>query len=171
MAGMVPRTEAIRIYLNEDRQGGVTCVHCGVTRTINMSNYTDDCVGKRSLKVKCSLCNKIFHIKFDLRKYPRLDVNFPGKLCYGHAEKAIDDITIISLSFGGVCFVINNDVKIKDGDIYLIKFQLDDEDRSGICEDIRIKRVDGRLVGAEFYPSHKYNHALDFYIAEASWDT
>jgi PilZ domain len=171
MAGMVPRTEAIRIYLNEDRQGVVTCVHCGVTRTINMSNYTDDCLGKRSLKVKCSICNKIFHIKFDLRKYPRLDVNFPGKLCYHRAEKAIDDITIISLSFGGVHFIINSDLKIKDGDIYLINFQLDDEYCSVICEEILIKRVDGRLVGAEFYQSDKYNHALDFYIAEALWDT
>lgn len=171
MSGMVPTTAAIRIYLNEERQGVVTCGHCGVKRAINMANYTDECLGKKSLKVKCGTCNKIFHVKFDLRHYHRIDVDFPGKLFHVHSEKAIDEITITSLSLGGVGLMINRDLTIKHGDIYSIKFQLDDEDRSVICEDIIIKRVDGRFVGAEFYHSEKYSHELDFYIADALWDT
>ena len=168
---MVPTTETTRIYLNENRQGVVTCVHCDAKRTINMSSYTDHYLGEKPLKVKCSLCNKTFYVKFDLRRYHRIHVNFPGKIVYFQSEKDVDDITIVSLSLGGVGFVINNNFDIKTDDVYEIKFQLDDEHSSIIYEEIVIKRVDGRFVGAEFYHSDRYNHELDFYIAAASWDT
>ena len=168
---MVPSTETTRVYLNENRQGVVTCVHCDVKRAINMSNYTDHYLGKKSLKVKCSTCNKTFHIKFDLRKYYRIRINFPGKIFYVQSEKDIDDIIIISLSLGGIGFVISDELSIKRDEIYRIKFQLDDEYSSVVCEEIIIKRVEGRFVGAEFYHSDRYNHELDFYLAAASWDT
>ena len=47
---MGPTPETRRIYLNENRQGMVTCVHCDVKHTINMSNYTDDYLGKKVFK-------------------------------------------------------------------------------------------------------------------------
>jgi hypothetical protein len=168
---MVPTTETTRIYLNENRQGVVTCVHCDVKHTINMSNYTGDYLGEKSLKVKCSMCNKTFYIKFDLRKYHRININFPGKIFYFHSKKEIDDITIVSLSLGGVGFIINESLNIKISNVYRIKFQLDGEYGSVICEEIIIKRVDGCFVGAEFYYSDRYNHELDFYITAQSWDT
>jgi hypothetical protein len=168
---MVPTTEATRVYLNENHQGVVTCVHCGVKHTINMSSYTDDYLGEKSLKVKCSMCNKTFYIKFDLRKYHRIDINFPGKIFYFQSEKEIDDITIISLYLGRVGFIINSGLNIKNDDIYGMKFQLDDEYGSVICEEIIIKRVDGCFVSAEFYHSDRYNHELDFYITAKLWDT
>jgi len=136
-----------------------------------MSNYTDDYLGKKSLKVKCSTCNKTFNIKFDLRKYYRIKVKFPGKIFYFQSEKDMGDIIIISLSLGGIGFFIIDELSIKRDEIYRIKFQLDDEYSSVVCEEIIIKRVDGRFVGAEFYHSDRYNHELDFYIAAASWDT
>src|SRR5215470_8293885 len=133
---MVPATETTRVYLNENRQGVVTCVHCDVKRAINMSNYTDHYLGKKSLKVKCSSCNKIFHIKFDLRKYYRINVNFSGKICYFQSEEYINDVAVISLSLGGIGFIINDDLDIKITDKYRIKFQLDDEYSSVVCEEI-----------------------------------
>jgi PilZ domain len=106
-----------------------------------------------------------------VRKYHRININFPGKIFYFQSEKEIDDITILSLSLGGIGFIINNSLNIKISDIYRIKFQLDDEYGSVICEEIIIKRIDGRFVGAEFYHSDRYNHELDFYIAAESSDT
>lgn len=168
---MVPTSEITRIYLNENRQGVVTCIHCDVKHTINMSNYTDDYLGQKPLKVKCSVCSKTFYIKFDLRKYHRININLPGKIFCFQSEDAIDDVTIISLSFGGVGFIIKDFLNIKNNDIYRIKFQLDDEYVSVICEEIIIKRVNGCFVGAEFYHSDRYNHELDFYITAALCDT
>ena len=165
---MAPTPETTRVYLNENRRGVVTCVHCDVKHSINMSNYTDDYLGEKSLKVKCSTCNKTFYVKFDLRRYYRINTNFPGKIFYFQSEREIDDITVISLSLGGVGFIINGNLDIKSNNTYRIKFQLDDEYGSVICEEITIKRVDGHFVGAEFYHSDRYNHALDFYITAAS---
>src|SRR5712691_9149543 len=107
---MVPARKTARVYLNEKRQGVVTCVHCDVTRTINMSNYPEHSLGEKPFKVKCGTCQKIFHIKFDHRRYQRIPVNFPGKLFCAQTKKAIGDISIISLSSGGIRFIINNNL-------------------------------------------------------------
>lgn len=167
---MVQAMETTRVYLDENRQGVVTCVHCDVKCAINMANYTDQHIGEKSATVTCCACNKNFHIKFDFRRYHRINVNIPGKVFYAYTGKEIDDITITSLSVGGVGFIINNNLDIKTGDIYEVKFHLDDESSSIICEEIVIKRVDGRCIGAEFYHSHRYNHELDFYIVAEPWD-
>jgi len=133
-----------------------------------MANYTDYYLGEKSLKVKCDICNKAFHVKLDLRKYYRINVNLPGKILDSQSEKHIDDVTIVSLSLGGVGFVINNNLTIKNEDVYRIKFQLDDEYNSVVYEEIIIKRVEDRFVGAAFYHSDRYNHELDFYISAES---
>ena len=165
---MVQTVETTRVYLNENRQGVVACVHCGVKYPINMSNYTDHSGGEKPFKVKCGTCHTIFHITFDHRRYQRTPVNFPGKIFSAQTEKDIGDIIIISLSFGGIRFIINNNIDIQTDTMYAIQFQLDDEQSSVICEEIVIKRVDGCCVGAAFYPSERYNHELDFYLGTAS---
>src|SRR5262244_3916294 len=140
---MVPARETTRVYLNEKRQGVVTCVHCDITRTINLSNYIDHTLGEKPLKVKCGACNTIFHIQFDYRRYQRIQVNFPGTLFYVQTKTDCGDIMITSLSCGGIGFLINTNVDIKPDSMYAIQFQLDDAQRSVICEDIVIKRVEG----------------------------
>jgi len=130
-----------------------------------MSNYTDHHLAKKSFKVQCSACNKTSRIKFDLRRHHRINTNIPGRIFHTHTEEETKDIIILSLSVGGVGFTINNDLAVKTGDMYTIKFQLDDKYSSVICEEITIKHVDGRCVSAEFYQSDRYNYELDFYIA------
>src|SRR5262249_15103476 len=132
---MVPTTETTRVYLNENRQGVVTCVHCDVKRAINMSNYTDHYLRRQSLKVKCSTCHKIVHIKFDRRKYYRIKVNIHGEFFYFQSGKDIDNITVISLSLGGIGYVISDELSIKSDEIYRIKFKLRDEYSSVPCEE------------------------------------
>ncbi len=92
---MVQTVETTRVYLNENRQGVVTCVHCGVKYPINMSNYTDQHLGAKALKVKCSSCKRIFHIKFDFRRYHRIDVNISGKISHIHTREKNIDINIV----------------------------------------------------------------------------
>jgi hypothetical protein len=78
-------------------------------------------------------------------------------------------------SIEAIIYPVYSDLRIRatvsKSDIYRIKFQLDDEYGSVICEEIIIKRIDGSFVGAEFYHSDRYNYELDFYITAESWDT
>lgn len=167
---MVQTVETIRVYLNDKRQGVVTCVHCGIKYPVNMSNYTEHHLGGKTLKVKCSACKKAFHVKFNLRRYHRINVNIPGEISHVCTTEERMNINIVSLSVGGVGFIINDAFYVKNGDICEIKFQLDDDQSSVICEEITIKNVDGRFVGAEFYHSDRYSYELDFYIMSEPLD-
>ncbi len=167
---MVQTVETTRVYLNENRQGVVTCVHCGVKYPINMSNYTDQHLGAKALKVKCSSCKRIFHIKFDFRRYHRIDVNISGKISHIHTREKNIDINIVSLSVGGVGFIVNENFCWKQEDVFEIIFQLDDDDGAVICEEISIKYSNGQFVGAEFYYSDRYNYELDFYLMSKTLD-
>jgi hypothetical protein len=161
---MVQTVETIQVYLNERRQGVVTCMYCGVKYPVNMSNYTNHHLGGKSFKAKCNTCKKDLHVKFELRKYRRIDVDIPGKISHLCTREERININIVSLSVVGIGFFINDVFYAKDGDICEIEFQLDDESNSVICEEIIIKNVNDRFVGAEFYHSDRYNYELDFYV-------
>ncbi len=166
---MTQTTDTIRVYLNESRQGIIACMHCGQKRTVNMSNYKDNHIGGKALKVKCSHCGKTFNVKFDFRRYHRVNVNFPGKLVHVETKEEIATIVIISLSVGGVGFLFEKNIELSNEDIYEVSFHLDDASHSYICEEVLIKRIHGRCVGAEFYQNDKYNYELDFYLMSEPW--
>lgn len=160
---MVRTAETVRVYLNTDRQGMVICIHCGVKRPINMSNHTDSAIGGKSLKVKCNACGKIFHIRFDLRRYHRINVNLRGKILQLPARKTLGSIIVVSLSVNSIGFIMNDNYTLKCHGIYEVIFQLDDDHHSIICEEVVVKRINGSFVGAEFHNSNRYSHELDFY--------
>lgn len=129
-----------------------------------MSNHTDNYIGGKSLKIKCSTCEKIFHVRFDFRRYHRINVNFPGKILHLPSRKELSNVVVISLSINGVGFIMSNNDILNRSYIYDLVFHLDDDNHSIICEEIVIKRVNGLFVGAEFYYNDRYNYELDFYI-------
>ena len=161
---MIQTTDTMSVYLNEDRQGAITCLHCGQKHLVNMSNYQEQDIGGKTLKVKCSVCNKTFHVRFDLRRYQRLNVHFPGQLIHLSSQEKISSITVTSLSVGGVSFTLDSEGQLQHGEVYKINFHLDDRSHSLIYEEVIIKHFEGRCAGAEFHQSDAYNYALDFYI-------
>lgn len=161
---MLHTMDTMRIYLNENHQGVITCMHCGQKRTINMSKYDQHHIGGKALKVKCSGCSKTFQVKFDFRRFHRISVNFPGKLILARTGEEMDTIHIVSLSVSGVGFLLEKDIELQLDEIYEVRFHLDDDCHSYICEEILLKRLHGRFVGAAFYHNEQYNYALDFYI-------
>jgi hypothetical protein len=105
-------------------------------------------------------------VRFDCRRYPRIQVDFLGKLVRLHTQKALGTVKIISLSMGGIGFIINNEITINIGDVFDIQFVLNDDRRSIIREEITIRRTNGHFVGAEFSHQDKYKYELDFYISD-----
>lgn len=57
---------------------------------------------------------------------------------------------------------------INYGEVYKIEFVLDDEYRSYVKEEVVIKYIKNREIGAEFAESEKYNYDLDFYLTPFS---
>jgi len=68
---------------------------------------------------------------------------------------------------GGIRFLTNLK-NINHGEIYKIEFFLDDEYKSHVKEEIIIKYIKNREIGAEFAEGEKYNYDLDFYLTPFS---
>ena len=160
---MVLRSENTRVYLNANREGTITCLACGVKRSINMSKYGDD-LGGKTLKAQCRACTAVFRATFDFRRHCRVHVHLPGRLLQLRTREEVEPIVVTSLSVTGLGFVTAPGASVRVGDKYEVVFMLDDEDQSVLFEEIVITRGHGTRVGAAFSPSHYANHDLIFFM-------
>jgi hypothetical protein len=160
---MALRSESTRVYLNANREGTITCLACGVKRSINMSKYGDD-LGGKTLKAQCRACTAVFRATFDFRRHCRLHVHLPGRLLQLRTREEVESIVVTSLSVTGLGFVTAPGVSVRVGDKYEVVFVLDDEDQSVLFEEIIITRGHGTRIGAAFSPSHYANHDLIFFM-------
>jgi hypothetical protein len=160
-----PTTELTIVRLNERYEGVITCGHCGTRKTVQLASHHFDVQNpSRDKKVKC-VCGTIFHVQFDLRKYPRITVGLQGEIFQPGQKKKISDIVIKSLSVGGIGFEITSEMLLRTGDRLEVVFCLDDDNQSVIREEIVVKSVQQAFIGAEFAQKEKYNYELDFYLA------
>ena len=163
---MVATVDISRVYLNDDGPSVITCRHCDVQHPMHMSQYLHESIGRELAQIKCKNCERIFYVRFDCRRYPRIQVDFLGKLVRLHTQKVLENVKIISLSMGGIGFIINSDITINIGDVFDIQFVLNDDRQSIIREEVTIRRTNGHFVGAEFSHQDKYKYELDFYISD-----
>jgi hypothetical protein len=162
---MATTVDISRVYLNEAGQGVITCHHCDVQRPIQTAQHLHESIHRKLIKTKCKNCESIFYVRFNCRKYPRISVHFPGKLVRLHPQKVLGNVKIISLSLGGISFILTQDIPINIGDVFDIQFVLDDDGQSLIHEEIIVRRTNGLCIGAEFSHHETYKYELDFYIS------
>jgi RecJ-like exonuclease len=155
--------ESTRVYLDTSRKGTITCLACGVKRSVNMSKYGDD-IGGKTLNAQCRACTAIFRATFELRRHCRVHVHLPGRLLQLHTREEVEPIVVTSLSVTGLGFVTAPGVSVRLRDKYEVVFMLDDEDQSVLFEEIVITRVRGTRIGAAFSPSRYANHDLIFFV-------
>jgi hypothetical protein len=160
---MVLLRECTRVYLDVNREGTITCIACGVKRSINMNKYGDG-IGGKTLNAQCRACTAVFRATFDFRRHCRVHVHLPGRLLQLRTREEVEPIVVTSLSVTGLGFVTAPGASVRMGDKYEVVFILDDEDQSVLFEEIVITRVRGTRVGAAFSPSHYANHDLIFFL-------
>ena len=168
MAGglyMAATVSISKVYLNEDGQGVITCRHCAVQRPIRTSRHLHESIHRKLIKTKCKSCESIFYVRFNCRKYPRILVHFPGKLVRLHPQEVLGNVRVISLSLGGISFILTRNLPINIGDVFDVHFVLDDDCQSMIHEEIIVRRINGPCIGAEFSHNDTYKYELDFYIS------
>lgn len=148
----------VRVCLNKEKKGFITCRHCGVTRIIDVSKHRD--LVEKPVIAKCN-CGSVYKIIFE-RKFHRVRTSIPATLCRLNGQDCVDQVLITSLSVGDVGFLRSN-ARIKVNQTFRLDFALDDETRETFSKEIIIRRVHGNDIGAEFQDHGVYNHALDFY--------
>jgi len=158
--------ERIRIYLDDQYVGTMVCRQCGIQRTVNLRQqcpHVLDLTGVKRATITCR-CGTVFQAQFALRRHPRKVVQLRGELVDPQTCTKLSDMVISSLSVQGLGFVLAANLRLQVGEVYTASFRIDDVEQSRIHEPILIRRFQGNMVGAEFYPVEQYNYALDFYV-------
>lgn len=156
----------LRVCLNNEKKGFITCRHCGMTRIIDVSNRSE--MVEKPVLAKCN-CGTVYKIIFE-RKFHRIKTSIPATLRRANAPEWIEQVLITSLSVGDVGFLTSYP-RIKVNQTYRLDFALDDQTREKFSKAVIIRRVNGYDIGAEFQDPETYNHALDFYTMPLVLDT
>lgn len=158
--------ECIPLYLNAQAVGILVCPQCGAQRTVNLRQRCPQVltiVGEKRATITCR-CGAVFQVLVDMRGHPRKAVQLHGALIDPKDCTLLSAMVIRSLSVQGFGGLLVHQVPLQHGEIYTTRFHLDDAERSLVHEPIIIRRLQGPIVGAEFYPPEQYHSALDFYV-------
>ncbi len=147
------------VFTGSEATYTVTCKDCGRQKQLGHEQVRRL---RKTVKVKCK-CGVMFDLVFERRRFYRKQVNLEGELFAYQINKKLCDVTITTISVGGVSFVTQRE-GIRVGDTFSVSFFLDDESKALVREDIVIRSVTPAYIGAEYLDQERYNHALDFYL-------
>ncbi len=148
-----------RIYPTENGQAVIICPQCMKHTTIDASPYMNS---HKILKAGCR-CGHKFPVVFNSRNFYRKELHLAGQ----YTKLPSDDpelLTIDDLSYSGVKFRTRVSHKIQVDDVLAIEFILDNRQSSRIVKTIRVKHVQGRMIGAEFRERQAYSTELTCYL-------
>ncbi|MBM3224977.1 MAG: hypothetical protein FJZ47_14400 [Candidatus Tectomicrobia bacterium] len=164
---MAQSMQATRVYLEPNYTGVISCLCCGVKRSIDMGEHQGKLVGK-TFHLQCSTCGGVFLAIFDRRRHHRLHVHLPGRLVHPDTRQTLENIVVTSLSVNGLRFISRAKTVLQTGDVYEVVFMLDDAEQSMITEDVVIARVHGNVIGASFVKQSSYQSEIGFYLMYAT---
>lgn len=147
-----------KIYVSANNEATIVCDSCGKWKTANVVRYVNL---NKPVKIKCS-CDAVFSVTFEKRRFYRKKVNLHGTCSMQGMGK--EHIFIEDISRGGLGFKINR-VTVEKGDTLSVEFELDDNARSTISENVVVRNVKDRFIGVEFVnPCERTKKVLGFYL-------
>ena len=146
----------IRVFLNDQEKGTFICPVCNNHVTKDLAEYVQTNLAIR-IKCKCK-CGHVYRALVERRRYFRKPMNVIGTFLdpgvKGQPKKGM--IKILNISQSGLQFSVNGVPSFKEGDLLIVEFRLDDEDRSLIREEGIVRRIKSNIVGLEFDNSERY---------------
>jgi hypothetical protein len=150
--------EPQKVYVGPSGGTRIKCPRCETARHIKVS----DKFLHKVVRINC-FCQHRFPVIFEKRSSYRKEVVLLG--IYWNSSNEKHYMTVTSLSNTGIGFETARKSQFKVGDVIRVRFMLDDSRRSWIDEEVAIKRVEGRKVGAEFSRLGEYEKkAIGFYL-------
>jgi hypothetical protein len=149
----------LRVFVDKDDEGTVTCSDCGRSKRINFVKYKDS---REPLKVKCG-CGSVFKIIVELRHYYRKSTQLSGHYTMPSSDKA-GSMIVEDLSFSGLGFRTRLKHNLQIGDIIDLRFVLDNTLQSEIVKKAIVRRIHNQFVGVEFCDLTAYDKQLGYYL-------
>lgn len=134
-----------KFYVDENNQARIICNKCGLNKNLDVTKFKDT---HKKLKARCK-CGEGFRLTLDFRKHYRKKVQLAGE-CFIQEKGERDDILIIDVSMSGINFTTFKPHNFSIDDTVELKFTFDNPMRTKVREQVKIKRINGRNVGAQY---------------------
>ena len=134
-----------KFYVDENNQARINCHKCGINKNLDVTKFKDT---HKRLKAKCR-CGEVFRLTLDFRRHYRKKVQIVGE-CFIQRNNERDDIAIIDISMSGINFMTFKPHNLSIDDTVELNFTLDNPLRTKVREPVKIKRIAGRNVGAQY---------------------
>jgi hypothetical protein len=166
-----------KVFITAENKAAFICPKCKVSITKDVSKYKDIKKAVR-LKSKCDDCGHSYIVLLERRKHYRKDVNIPG-LYISEKEKVKKAMTVKDLSRSGLKFELTDGNSVKIGDRLIVRFRLDDMNRTLIEKEVIVRTMRGQnMIGTEFCSTDPrrpktltdkaYDMAIAHYILQAT---
>ena len=153
-----------KVYITSKQMATFICPKCQKSKTVNVSQYASlDKIVK--VKVTCP-CGYGYDCILEKRKKYRKKTNLVGsfvRLVDGR-QTADGLMTVKDLSTSGLKIQINTEHSCIVGDVVLVEFYLDDNQRTLIRKKVIVRNILGSNMGTEFAPTEAIDKALGFYL-------
>src|SRR5215831_14783750 len=132
---------ATTVYAAQKEHATIVCAQCGTTKAINVADFA---ALHKPLRVKCS-CGYQFALTIEVRTFYRKSVRLVGEYIKG---RAWERMRVEDISRGGLGFRTEHPHTLKVGERIVVRFRLDDPQRSEVRALVEIRRIEGLRVGA-----------------------
>jgi hypothetical protein len=153
----------IMAELDPNNQARFRCPFCNREWVRDLS-LVESASPEKSIRCRCS-CKKNFCLLPDRRKHFRKKVTLSGAYIHERIQTR-GLIHFKDISRSGARFEINAPRSMNIGDPILLRFSLDDLDRSVVEKESVIRKIDGQTVSVEFSAASQEDEALARYIAD-----
>ena len=157
---------AEKVFIAKDNTANLICPKCETTRTEDISEYLN-AQKAVELKHQCQ-CGYLYTVLLERRERYRKTVNLSGEYAGALAtgQTASGPMTVKDISRAGLSFMVNEDEKTHFvvGAKFLVKFNLDDKQKTLIRKEVIVRNIRGVNIGVAFSSVDLYDRALGNYM-------
>lgn len=152
----------VEVFVHNKMVVSFACPQCKLEKEVAVERIKD--VYHWNVNATCRRCSYKFKVSFNFRKYYRKETYIHG-LLYDSLESLapFGDVIITDISLTGIGFEYNK-CNFNIGSMFILRFILDDDERSRMDKKISIESIRGSKVGALFQDESGFDKALGKYI-------
>lgn len=152
----------VEVFVHNKMVVSFACPQCKLEKDVAVERIKD--VYHWNVNATCRRCSYKFKVSFNFRKYYRKETYIHGLLfdSIGSIDP-VGDVIITDISLTGIGFEYNK-FNFDIGSMFVLRFILDDDERSRMEKKISIESIRGSKVGALFQDESGFDKALGKYI-------
>jgi len=155
------------IYTNLSESVTLVCEQCHRSRALQAADVKDL---PQPLKVRCP-CGATFGVNIIVRQFYRRKTRLSGTYVKHDPQRNTileqGRMIVEDISRTGIGLRILSRHTVVVNDVLSVTFTLDDKQKTDIRKPVRVRRIDDRFIGAEFFDHDQYtdtNRILGFYL-------